>query len=532
VNEQDNQYNFNQQDYEMTVRIYNGYNDVYLTNESWEDLVIEEDIFDWKIKGSLVIKTPYESFERDSVTSLNEKKNDIYKFRNDGRDTIFISIKPKTSSVPGLVDDILFEDSKWLIEFEGVIYDTEDLSGAGIYNKMKKVFFWEKVYQLMIERDSDFSTANSGRNKGNANTTQSDNLNRSLPTGTSVGELLKSIPEFQKYTKNIPSETEWDSGSDENLIYYSSPAHAKFIDDLEYLLNYTTSSKEYDYQPCIFKFERASTKMTPKQFSLKPIKKYFEQAGKEVAKNFQIEHFFLEESSENEKAPYIKKTPINDDPIQEIKAEKYNTIGNYQAIDFSGLTYSQKLANYRIVSYNSSNGQFNEEAAWHSATEYNKFYKQNIANNVLTNNKEDRLKQNPYIKDGLNTRTLYSMRSDDIGRLAEGRNKILKYYLFSNLGIAFTALGLTVRQPGRFFGLSKLTGNTREYDSKLEGQYFVTNIIHHFSNKDKAYQTQLTGVKVHTYFEETTFEPDNVDIIKGSSVEFPPLPPFESTNTI
>ena len=507
----------------MTVRIYNGYNDVYLTNESWEDLVIEEDIFDWKIKGSLVIKTPYESFERDSDTSLNKKENDIYKFRNDGRDTIFISIKPKTSSVPGLVDDILFEDSKWLIEFEGVIYDTEDLSGAGIYNKMKKVFFWEKVYQLMIERDSDFSTVNTGKNKGKGNISQSDNSDRSLPTGTSVGELLKSVPEFQKYTKNVSSKTEWDAGSDENLIYYSSPAHAKFIDDLEYLLHYTTAAD--NQYPCIFKFERASKSMEPKQFSLKSIKKYFEQAGRETAKDFQVEHFFLEESSESEKAPYIKKTPINDDPIKEIKAEKYNTIGSYQAIDFSGLTYSQKLANYRVVSYNSSSGQFNEEAAWHSSTECNKFYTDSIVNNILSQNKYDRLNETPYIRDGLNTRTIYSTRNDDIGRLSDGRNRIIKYYLFSNFGLSFTALGLTIRQPGRFFGLSKLTGNTRDYDSKLEGQYFVTNVIHHFSNKEKTYETQLTGVKVHTYLERTRFRPYDVDIIPGD-FPIPPPPPL------
>jgi hypothetical protein len=515
VNEQDNQYNFNQQDYEMTVRIYNGYNNVYLTNESWEDLVIEEDIFDWKIKGSLVIKTPYESFERDSDTSLNKKENDIYKFRNDGRDTIFISIKPKTSSVPGLVDDILFEDSKWLIEFEGVIYDTEDLSGADFSNKMKKVFFWEKVYQLMIERDSEFSTANTGKNKGKGNLSQLDNSEKSLKTGDSVGELLKSAPEFTKYTKNVGKIAEWDAGSDDNMIFYSSPVHAKFIDDLEYLLNYTTSSEENDYQPCIFKLERSQEKMKPKQFSLKSIKKYFEKAGKDTAKDFQIEHFFIEEHSENNQSPYIKKAPINDSPILEVKADQYNTIKEYQLIDMSGLTYSQNLANYRVVSYNSSGGQFNEEGMTHKAEEYRKFYNNSISKNILTNNTQDRLNLTPYIRDGLNTRTVYSLRSDDLGRLADGRNRLLKYYLFSNLGIAFTIQGLTIRQPGRFFGLSKLTGNDKEYDSKLEGQYFVTNIIHHFNNTTKTYQTQITGIKTHTYKEMTTFEPSDVDIISS-----------------
>jgi len=517
VNDQDNQYNYNSQDFSMTIRLFNGYNDIYLTNESWEDLIIEEDIFDWKLKGSIVIKSPYESLERESLESTaatnQQKKNLVYKFRNDGRDTIFISIKPKASSIPGLSEDIVFDDKKWRIELEGVIYDTEDLSDANISNKMKKLFFWEKTYQLMIERDSEFSTANSGANKGKANLDQVDNSEKSLKTGDSVGNLLKSLPEFEKHTKNVGNKNEWDAGSDKNMIFYSSPVHAKFIDNLDYLLNYTTSSEADDHQPCIFKFERAEKTMTPKQFSLKSIKKYFEKAGKESAKDYQVEHFFIEEHSDNSQLPYIKKTPINDSPILEVNADQYNTIKSYQLIDISGLNYSQNLTNYRVVSYNSSDGQFNEEGSYNKAEEYKKFYDSSISKNILTKNATDRLVLTPYIKDGFNTRTVYSLRNDELGRLADGRNRLLKYYLFSNLGIAFTIRGMTIRQPGRFFGLSKLTGNVMEYDSKLEGQYFVTNVIHHFSNSSRSYQTQITGVKTHTYLESTIFQSENVDII-------------------
>jgi hypothetical protein len=517
----------------MIVRLYNGFNDVYLTNESWENLIIEEDIFDWKLKGSIVIKTPYESLERESTESIQvsgkQKKDLVYKFRNDGRDTIFISIKPKSSSVPGLVEDISFEDKKWRIEMEGVVYDTEDLSDANITNKMKKLFFWDKTYQLMIERDSEFSTANSGKNKGKSNLDQVDNSEKSLKTGDSVGELLKSLPEFSKHAKNTNNKTEWDVGSDKNMIFYSSPVHAKFIDNLEYLLNYTTASDSDDQQPCIFKFERASTTMTPKQFSLKPIKKYFEKAGKDTAKDYQVEHFFIEENSENSQLPYIKKTPINSSPTSEIKADQYNTVKSYQLIDVSGLDYSQNLANYRVVSYNSSDGQFNEEGNYSKAEEYKKFYDSSISKNIFSKNTSDRLVLTPYIKEGFNTRTVYSLRNDALGRLADGRNRLLKYYLFSNLGIAFTVQGLTLRQPGRFFGLSKLTGNDKEHDSKLEGQYFVTNVVHHFSNEMKSYRTQITGIKTHTYKETTVFKSENVDIIKSDNYSLENSLPQPST---
>lgn len=67
-------FSFNNQDYECIVRLYNGINDVYLNNVAWDSLVLEEDIFDWKIKGSIVINTPYESLEKESLETLQSVK--------------------------------------------------------------------------------------------------------------------------------------------------------------------------------------------------------------------------------------------------------------------------------------------------------------------------------------------------------------------------------------------------------------------------------------------------------------------------
>mgnify|MGYP000727152829 CR=1 FL=1 len=50
-------YSFCGQDHEFTVRLYNSSHDIRLSNTAWEDLFLEEDIFDWKIKGSITIKS-------------------------------------------------------------------------------------------------------------------------------------------------------------------------------------------------------------------------------------------------------------------------------------------------------------------------------------------------------------------------------------------------------------------------------------------------------------------------------------------
>lgn len=516
--EENSQYNFNGQDYECVVRLYNGTNDVYLNNVSWDSLILEEDIFDWKIQGSIVINTPYESLEKESaettVAVKQDKKNIVYKFRNDGRDTLYIYIKPSDLPVKGLPMMVL-EDQKWLIEIEAVIYDVQDLPSNNITNKKKKLFFWEKAYQMMIEKDSDFSTSTAGDNKNKTNISQLDNSERSLVASTALAELLRNDPDFKKYSLLTNNKDEWDSGSEKNKINYTSPVNAKFIDNLNYILNFTTSSDVNRNDPCILKFERASKRMTPKQFSLKSITKYFEKAGSEYnkPKDYQIEHFFLKENSDIEKTPPLLKAPLSNTQ-SEIKADEYNVIYNYKLSDLSGLDYSKNLTNYRVVSYNSTCGQFCEESKNHNAQQYKDYFKKSIRNNVLTKESDDRLVFTPFIKNLQNTKTVFSITKDAVTRLSEGRNKLLNYYLFSNLAISFEVRGLTIRQTGRFFGLSKQNLNDKEYDHKIEGQYFVTNVVHVFDNRNRNYSTQIVGVKTHTYQELTRFDSSDVQIIK------------------
>ena len=91
-------YTFNNCDYSFVIRLWNGKNNIYLKPEAWEELLIEEDIFDWFCKGSIVINTPFDSFERDSdqaVSLFGDSTETVYKFRNDGRDTLYIYILPR-----------------------------------------------------------------------------------------------------------------------------------------------------------------------------------------------------------------------------------------------------------------------------------------------------------------------------------------------------------------------------------------------------------------------------------------------------
>jgi hypothetical protein len=537
----ENTFNFNKQDYEFKVRIYNGVHDVILNAAAWEDLYIEEDIFDWNMKGSIIIKTDYESFERasDEAETLTNtiKSNLVYKFRNDCRDTLFLTIKPINSSIVQNLQNrgnYEFSDKIWRIELEAVIYDVEELENDGVNIKRKKLYFWDKTYQMMLEKDSEYSTANSGSN-ANQRSTQTGNTERSLTSVESLGALLTSDEDFNVHAKLV-NTSEWEVGDDRTKIFFSSPVGSKFIDNLNYLYNYTVSSSTDNYQPCILKLERADQTLAPKQFSLKSIKKYFQKAGNTINTpgEYQNEHFFIYNSSNDKKPINIRKSPLdttNIDVNKEMKRDNANTIRGYKLVDLSGIDYAMHLANYKVVSYNSTTGQYNEEGSVHKAEEYKKFFLESIKPNVVTRNSSDRLILTPFIKEGKNTKTIFSLLEDEVSRLADGRNRLLKYYLFSNLAITFDIEGSSNRQPGRFFAVSKQSENAEEFDHKLEGQYFLTNVVHHFRNSTNSYMNRIIGVKTHTYEENTLFGSGNASIINPELAKESAEPSNEQTET-
>ncbi len=503
-------HSFNQQDFYFSIKIKNGINEVELRPEGWDNLFLEEDIFDWWMKGSIEIKTPHESFERGSeeltLLGIDEKKA-IYKFRNDGRDMIVISILPK-DDVPGMSVGN-FEDKKWRIELEAIIYDVEDYKHTKMVNKVKKLYFHEKTYQLMSEKNVEFTTANSGKNKGRTDIHKLNDDDRSLPTGEAIAELMKSDPDFIAHTELTDDPTKWNKGDPQNKILYTSGTNTRFIDDLNYIYDRHTAEEAADFQPCILKLERVETGK-PKQFSLMSLQQYFEKAGKDTPGEYQIEHIMLDDHSQTGAANEvpIKKAPLSDSNNMEgeVKAMDYTNTSNYQLHDLSGLDYSRNLGNKIVVSHNAKKGQFNLDVIDHTAEKYKEFYKKSVVPNILTLQEDDRLPLTNYIRDGYNTEHIYSVLKTDKQRLVEGRNKIIRHYLFTNLGISLVLRGLTHRTPGRFFGLSRINQNIQEHDNKVEGQYIITNVVHHFTTQGRSYLTEMMGVKVHTYQEKTVLE--------------------------
>jgi hypothetical protein len=80
--------------------------------------------------------------------------------------------------------------------------------------------------------------------------------------------------------------------------------------------------------------------------------------------------------------------------------------------------------------------------------------------------------------------------------LAESRNFLLTSALFYNTSVSFKTLGLPLREVNTFIGVQRSAGSILdEFANKLLGQWFVYNVIHHFSETE--YTNNITAFRVH-----------------------------------
>lgn len=114
-------------------------------------LVIEDDLLTWFHRGTIVFQNNQEILE------LGQKKDEKTPFimRHDARNLLIIRIEPVGDQSEGAVK---LKREDWSLEFEFVIYDTEDLPHPDPNIKLKKAYFWDLRYQILSEIHTQFST--------------------------------------------------------------------------------------------------------------------------------------------------------------------------------------------------------------------------------------------------------------------------------------------------------------------------------------------------------------------------------------
>lgn len=510
---------FQNQYYTFTVTLKNGVNEITLGTAAIEELIISENIFQWYSSGHIIIDNTYLNFFRYSDDNPREQipvQNKFYKFRSDGRDTIHITIKPEKDQNSAN----MIKDEKWILELEAVVYDIEELTGESNENKSIKLYFHDKTFQMMTEKNAEFSTAKKGLELSGKTAYDANNNERSLRTGQAIEELLKSTG-FEKHCKLIePGTTNefWDMGDKKNTVFYSSPSNSRVIQDLQYLLDIHCGDESTGYDPCLFKLERNEEMGKARQFTLKPLTSYFKKAGNSVdfPKEYQIELFTIKSLSDEKPDETKQKTfrvPIvpNMELKQNFYSFDYSTIETYQFMDFSPIDATKNLTNYFLVNYNATNRQFNIQKD--TIEDAENHIKEKYLVEVMSPDKALFMPKNNYMTSGDNTTVRYTLNFTESARKSEGRNKTILTTLFKNMAIGFTVMGATIRQPGRFIGvLQGKSQNDQDYDNRLEGQFFLTQVNHIFSPKSMKYMNELVGVKMHMFNNEKLAIPYTDDL--------------------
>jgi len=493
-----NRLRVNNQDYEVILTLYNPQGIAFPINAAgMVSLVIEESILEWYKQGYIILENNENIIERRPNEFTN--KADNYKFRNDGRDLLFVNIKPiLESDKDSVVNEDLFPAELWDLSYIFSVYDVEDIiMGDTTQKKYFKLYFWEADYQVFTETTGDWNTNSvlyeqfpnyRGRSAYLADE------DRKVPTGLAIKDLIKATLEPKMGPQKFAED--WDPGS--SKIFYN-PATNNFAQlDLDYLFHRHVSSGFYSNiegdVPLLFR-DRYT-----KIWSLMSYSKWMSMAvrNSSTAGILQYEQFLI--SSENASSviiPSLKHTPQDPNGLRNVYLGKNSDISNFQFVDMAAVDSTFLFVSSPCSSNSIKNKQFNLDFVDNDIENVKDFFQTNYTNRFKTNTKPKTLMAlNKTKTETAKISQSYSYGSAKLDRFPDSRNAILKSAVFLNGCLNFTAPGSTFRRTGVFIGLDRVTGAIdADFDEKLLGQWIPVKVTHEFSQT--SYTNNITAVKAH-----------------------------------
>lgn len=482
--------NFDGQDYDVLVELDNGLGPPKSFNsQAIHSLSIKEGFLDWNTRGFVVFDNAYEYIERKPYEEDAKLKEDgHYKMRTDGHDIIRIRITPDPRSKANPAASAKL-DFKWEIYFEGVIVDVEDIMGP-TNAKLKKMYFWEKEYFYMLEKNVEFSTAQIIKEysiKDGHNISQWDNRGRALRANEVLYWYFHKIPEYS----NLIDTWGWSRNfTDNNFLFYTSPASYKMIDDVEYITKRCVDSESAPMDIPILHFRRRTFSGEGKRLTFLSLNDYYKFRLNPAEK----EEMYIADSGED----FGKGVVLQKSKPANIKARDFSDIGEYSFTEMSGIDSAKLLQCKPQYDYNFIQGQFNVRMSDHTvenAIKHTDTYMKNTASKV------NRTQLNTWKVDGHNLTPHWNLSNDPMGAYAFGRNEIVHSAVFNGTVIHMNLKGMTHRMPGTFFNVQKKQYNDTDFDNRLEGEYFFVQVTHNFDFKAAKYTTDFLGTKFY-YFED------------------------------
>lgn len=511
--------------YSMAIVIVNTHDRAYyIRPASFKQLVLTDNASSPFHNGYIILDNSFDIIERQ-IDAVNEQRapntpaKKGFLFKGDARDLILIDIFP-TFTINEASSPIDAKDKNvnkyFRITLHGSIYNTEEILLDTPGTKYKKLYFRDLYEQILLEKNSYYSTANFGNN---SNTINASNAQRSLPTHEAIKTFLTSFfSNDDGYPVTITDKSEdFDKGA--SRIFFSSPANFKGIDTLNYLLDRHVSDSNNNYDFALLELDRSS-----RVFTLESMTSIFKKAllsepdplvpDKEANAGLPGPYFletyllggytdFFSDKMVSSSTQFIRYAPYKDT----VYMYTAGTINNF-TIDMMPGEFTQQLVNSSIVhSYNFNNHEFSMDVIDNSYEVSNNVYYSNYVK-TLNSQYSTNFAAGTYKFLSKNLRNEYSTKTDDedtpiqskAQRLSYGRNKFLKSAVFLNQAISFKVPGSTHRQANRFIGINRnSTLDISEFDQRMLGTYYVTEVKHVFEGGE--YNNEIKAVKTYNYFD-------------------------------
>lgn len=508
----DNIYRFaDNTEYYYDLILYNANEEfVRLKTQSVIELIINDNLLNSFHKGTLIFKNDLDAIEK-ITTETSDASFDYYlpkkefnkntnnnilpfSFRGDARDYLIVDICPK-------IDNELNYNygekinKTWRLKYVFAIYDIEDITGNTNDEKFKKLHFWDYSYQLMQEKNIDFTTSNYVTKSDVLNL---DNSERSIKTGLAIKNIIsETFPSSEGFKIKFG---EFDEGSTD--IFYSSPVNSSAFDDYKYIDSFHVSSPSNNYDFCILRKERYTN-----EFTYKSLKSYFDNAYTRQANLradegglLHLEKFLVGSYSDSNISNFnnITRSPIS--TKNNAFLPDYSQIQKYKFFPSAGFDIQHYISTRQVYSYDFYNKTFNIDVQENQFERILDVFYQNYVKNFKGNNGAafSTLTKNEYRINNRNYDCTFSVSNNKDQRLSAGRNEVMKKALFLNNTVNFVAPGLTMRQAGRFVSIDRDSSQpSNKFDDKFLGTYFLVEINHIF--RSGSYENEITAVKTYSF---------------------------------
>jgi len=454
--------------YVFNITLSNSSGSIQLPKILFTALEIEESFLNWGFRGYLIYDNNFEQLERYKEKK-DVKNSEFFYFRMDGTDQITIDLTPKMEANTDKSKKALehFPSEKMFLKFDGIVYDTEDLTRGGIDNKLKKIYFWDYNYNLALNSNLRVST---GEYLSNKNSTAKNEEPKDVPN---LSNADRSVPnsEIVKYileTKmNAPVSDDW--GMCANKSFYVSPPSSTVLNDLDTLLGGCINPGGY---PEYFYFDRFE-----REFKLVGYDAIFKGYKDTLRERMR----FTDPTNPNNGI-----VPFRSDGNNTFEIPSISNILTYKYNKMSGADSISQINSRLLSGYDAEGGRFltNIEDAHieNVRTLYTK-----LLDGFTQGNRSPLLVLNERKIENYNVIEKYGLQPTSVVM------QTIEASLMLNDSLVMDTLGLPYRTPGSFVEIYSETDTQGIWEDRFLGTWFLVGVTHSITTS--TYTNKLVAVK-------------------------------------